>query len=146
MNSAYTISTNKSRLNVDMIHRFLSQESYWAQNIPLELVQKAIANSLCFGVYEGDQQIGFARVVTDFTTMAYLSDVFIVESHRGRGLSKQLVKYILDYPDLQGLRRFILVTQDAQTLYSQFGFVNPEEPTWYMHRKWETSYASLYAH
>ncbi|KAB7732113.1 GNAT family N-acetyltransferase [Rudanella paleaurantiibacter] len=141
MTENYTISTDKSRLDLNVIHGFLSRESYWAQNIPLEKVEKAMAHSLCFGVYAPDgQQVGFARVVTDYTTVAYLSDVFVVESHRGRGLSKKLVQYITEYPELQGLRRWILVTQDAQGLYRQFGFVNPEEPHWYMHRKLFTSY------
>jgi GNAT superfamily N-acetyltransferase len=140
MPSPYTISTDKARLDLGVIHQFLSQESYWAKNIPLELVQKAIDNSLCFGVYDNSQQVGFARVVTDYATIAYLSDVFILPSHRGRGLSKKLVQCIQEHPDLQGLRRWILITRDAQDLYAQFGYVNPEDPTLFMHRKLISSY------
>lgn len=140
MTDNYTISTDKSLLDLSVIHQFLSQESYWAQNIPLELVQKSIETSLCFGVYDNGQQVGYARIVTDYTTVAYLSDVFIVKEHRGRGLSKQLVQFIIDYPELQGLRRWILVTQDAHTLYEQFGFTNPDDPKLYMHRKLISSY------
>lgn len=140
MGDKYIVSSDKSLIDVGVVHRFLSEESYWAKNIPLETVQKAIANSLCFGVYDSGQQVGFARVISDFTTMAYLSDVFILPEHRGRGLSKKLVQYIIDYPELQGLRRWILVTDDAQELYARFGFVNPNKPEKYMHRVWTTSY------
>lgn len=104
MNDDYSISTDKSLLDLTVIHQFLSQESYWAKNMPLELVRKAVDNSLCFGIYDDDgQQVGFARVITDYTTFAYLSDVFVVKDHRGQGLSKRLVQYIIDHPDLHGL-------------------------------------------
>ena len=135
MTSDYTISTDKSRLDVALIHRFLSQESYWAQNVPLDVVVRSIDNSLCFGVYHGDQQVGFARVVTDQATFAYLADVFVLPEHRGRGLSKQLMATISDWPTLQGLRRWVLATQDAHALYEQFGFTALNKPEIFMQRK-----------
>lgn len=122
MTNPYTISTDKSRLDLNVIHQFLSQEAYWSPNIPKELVQKAIDNSLCFGIYADNQQVGFARVISDYATFGYLSDVFIVPEHRGKGLSKQLMASIMAHPDLQGLRRWMLITRDAHGLYSQFGF------------------------
>ncbi|HET7899397.1 MAG TPA: GNAT family N-acetyltransferase, partial [Flavisolibacter sp.] len=118
----YSISTNKDKINVPYVHAFLSR-SYWAQNIPLEVVRRSIEGSLCFALFFGDEQIGFARVITDEATFAYLADVFIDERFRGNGLSKWLMEVILDYPTLQGLRRFMLATKDAHGLYSQFGFV-----------------------
>ncbi len=118
----YTISTNKDLLDIPLIHQFLSVKSYWAQGIPLETVKKLIQHSLTFGVYWKDQQAGFARVITDYTTIGYLADVFITEEHRGKGLSKWLVETILAHPDLQGFRRFLLATRDAHTLYEKFGF------------------------
>ena len=140
MNDDYSISTDKSRLDLTVIHQFLSQESYWAKNMPITLVQKSIDNSICFGLYAGEQQVGFARVVTDYTTIAYLADVFVLNEHRGRGLAKRLVQSIIDSPDLQGLRRWILVTKDAHTLYEQFGFDCPDDPKLYMQRKLIDSY------
>ena len=124
----YEISNDRSRLDIDLIHGFLSC-SYWAQGIPRTVVEKSIRNSFCFGVYFGEQQVGFARVVSDFATVAYLADVFIVPDHRARGLAKWLTQTIVDHPELQGLRRFLLATQDAHQLYAQFGFrplSNPE--------------------
>ena len=118
---AYHISTDKERLNIPYIHAFLST-SYWSENIPLETVQRSVNGALCFGVYEGDQQVGFARVITDQATFAYLADVFIDEAYRGRGLSKWLMETIMAHPGLQGLRRFMLATRDAHGLYAQFGF------------------------
>jgi len=118
---AYSISTDKERLDIPYIHSFLAG-SYWAANIPLETVEKSIAGSLCFGVYEGDKQVGFARVITDQATFGYLADVFIDEAQRGRGLSKWLMQTILAHPGLQGLRRFMLATHDAHGLYAQYGF------------------------
>jgi GNAT superfamily N-acetyltransferase len=135
MTDDYTISTDKKKLDLDVIHHFLSQDSYWALNIPRELVQRAIDNSLCFGIYHQGQQVGFARVISDLATFAYLCDVFVVPSHRGKGLSKFLVETISNYPDLQGLRRWMLVTQDAHTLYAQFGFTPLDKPDLYMQRK-----------
>lgn len=120
--SDYTINDDKTKLNLEVIHRFLSQDAYWCKNIPIKIVQRSIENSLCFGVYLGDDQVGFARVITDQATFGYLADVFILPEHRGKGLSKQLVAFIMAYPALQGLRRMMLVTFDAHGLYEQFGF------------------------
>lgn len=117
----YEISCDKERLDVDAIHTFLEQ-SYWSAGVPRTIVQKAISNSLCFGVYQADRQVGFARVVTDRATFAYMADVYILEPHRGRGLGKRLVEFIIAHQDLQGLRRFMLVTRDAHGLYAHFGF------------------------
>ncbi len=122
LRDGYFISTDKNLLDVALIHSYLSEESYWAKNIPLQTVQRSIDNSLCFGMYKEQQQIGFARVVTDTATFAYLADVFIVERERGKGLSKELMKVIMSYPDLQGLRRWMLGTRDAHNLYKQFGW------------------------
>jgi len=119
--SGYVISSDPARLDLDVIHGFIAQ-SYWAKGIPRQLVSRMIQNSLCWGVYHAAGQIGFARVITDKATFAYLADVFILPEHRGKGLSKALVATILAHPDLQGLRRWMLVTADAQSLYEQFGF------------------------
>ena len=116
------ISTDIERLDFDLIHRFLSEESYWARGRSMEMVRKAIENSLNFGVYLDGQQIGFARVVTDRTTFAWLADVFIVTGHRGHGYSKMLVRSIMEHPELQRLRRWFLATRDAHGLYARFGF------------------------
>ncbi len=116
------ISAERRLLDVLMIHRFLSEEAYWSKNIPLDVVQRSIDHSACFGVYLDGQQVGFARVVTDYATFAYLADVFVLPDYRGRGLSKQLMAYIMAYPALQGLRRWMLITFDAHGLYEQFGF------------------------
>lgn len=129
----YTISTDSSRFDLDLIHRFLSN-SYWAEGIPREIVERSIENSLCFGIFDRDQQVGFARVITDRATFAYLGDVFVIESHRGRGLSKQLMRAIMEHPQLQGLRRWSLVTRDAHGLYKQFGFTAIANPQRYMER------------
>ena len=118
----FCISTDKSKLDLKMVHRFLSEESYWSKNIPFEKVEKAAANSLTFGVYDGPVQIGYARVVSDYTSVAYLGDVFILPAYRGKGLSKWLLKIIMNCPELQGLRRWILLTADAHGLYKQFGW------------------------
>ena len=120
--AGYEISTDVDRLDVDLIHRFLADESYWARGIPRATLERAIENSLCFGVYRGEEQAGFARVVTDKATFALLSDLFILQAHRGRGLSKALMRRIVDHDDLQGLRRLLLLTTDAHELYRQFGF------------------------
>jgi len=128
----YTITTDKSRLDVDMIHRYLSEESYWAKNIPRELVEQSIENSLCFAAFDGHRQIGFARVVTDYAAFAYVGDVFVLPSHRGRGISKQLMQAVRDHPDLQRLRRWHLLTRDAHKLYEQVGFPALETPEWHM--------------
>ena len=128
MTADYTISDDKTKLNLEVIHRFLSEEAYWSKNIPVEIVQRSIENSLCFGVYQGDNQVGFARFITDSAPFGYLSDVFILPEHRGKGLSKQLVAFIMAYPAVQGLRRMMLFTLDAHGLYRQFGFAPLETP------------------
>ena len=116
------ISNDKVLLDRALIYGFLSQHSYWAQNVPREIVERAIEHSLCFGIYRSGRQVGFARVVTDLATFAWLADVFVVENERGHGLSKKLVAAVQAHPQLQGLRRFILATLDAHGLYAQFGF------------------------
>ncbi len=118
----FKISTDKTRLQVPVIHEFLSQESYWARGRSIEQTKTAIENSICFGVYQGERQIGFARVVSDCATFAYLGDVFIIEEFRGQGVSKWLMETIISHPELQGLRRWVLATRDAHTLYEKFGF------------------------
>jgi len=118
----YEISTDKKRLDLSMVHNFLANESYWAAGIPLEVMKKSIDNSLCFGVYHQGRQVGFARVVTDYATTAYVGDVFIIESYRGRGLGKRLIKTIVDHPELEGLRLWFLGTRDAHDLYRKYGF------------------------
>lgn len=118
----FLISTNSSLLNINLIHQYLSTESYWAQNIPISTVEKAIQNSLCFGVYHHQHQIGFARVLTDNATFAYVADVFIIKSEQGQGLGKLLMKTIHEHPELQGLKRWLLTTKDAHDLYAQFGW------------------------
>ena len=122
-----TISDDKSLLDRALIHRFLSERSYWAKGVPRGVVDRSIEHSLCFGVYRTGRQIGFARVVSDFATFAWLADVFIVEEERGHGLSMRLVTAILAHPQLQGLRRFMLGTLDAHGLYMQFGFAPIKE-------------------
>ena len=119
----YSISTDKSKLDLSVIHGFLST-SYWAEDIPVEIVKKSIENSLCFGVYSENTQIGFARVISDYTTFAYLADVFIIEEERGKGLSKWLMECILKHEQLQGLRNFCLLTRDAHFLYAPFKMRN----------------------
>ena len=123
-----TISTDKSKLDIALIHNYLYNDSYWAKNIPLEIVERSIANSLCFGVYDDFTQIGFARVMSDCATFAYLADVFILPGYRGKGLSKQLMEYIKSYPALQGLRRWMLATADAHELYRKYGFTDIAKP------------------
>ena len=129
----YIISTDKSRLDLTLIHNFLTT-SYWAAGIPLEVVRRSIENSLSFGLYKEEQQIGYARVITDYATFAYLGDVFILESFRGQGLSKWLMEVIVTHPDLQGFRRWILLTKDAHGLYKKVGFTGVTTPERYMER------------
>jgi len=128
----FCISTDKTKLDIDSIHEFLSTKAYWCLNIPKDKVQLAIQNSLCFGVYQNQKQIGFARIISDFSTIAYLGDVYILEEHRGKGLSKWLMETIMNYADLQGLRRWILLTGDAHGLYRQFGWTDIADPTKWM--------------
>lgn len=128
----FVFSTDKQKLNVDYIHHFLSQKSYWAQGIPKEKVQASIDHSLCFGIYHGQQQVGFARVITDFATIGYLGDVFIDEGYRGRGLSKLLMDFISGIEVLKTFRRMILLTSDAHSLYARYGFKTVAKPENYM--------------
>jgi N-acetylglutamate synthase-like GNAT family acetyltransferase len=128
----YEISTDTGRLDVEVIHRFLAEDSYWSRGIPRSIVERAIANSLCFGVYHRDGQVGFARIVTDRSTFALLADVFVLEPHRGKGLSKWLMRCVVEHQDLQGLRRLLLLTSDAHGLYSQFGFEPLGNPSRFM--------------
>jgi GNAT superfamily N-acetyltransferase len=118
----YEISTDKERLDMDLIHDFLANQSYWAKDIPFEVMKKSIENAMCFGAYHQGKQVGFARVVTDYATIAYIGDVFIIETYRGRGLGKRLIKTIIDHPGLKGLRLWLLGTRDAHDLYRKFGF------------------------
>ena len=129
----YTISTDPALLDVPAIHRYLSQESYWAQGIPLETVQRAIANSLNFGVYAPDsRQVAYARVITDKATFAWLCDVFVLPEFQSQGIGKQLQAEIWQHPELQGLRRYMLATLDAHGLYQQFGFQELAAPERYL--------------
>ncbi len=132
MTMAYEVSTDKARLDIDLIHKFLSTDSYWAKNIPRQLVERSIEHALCFGAFEGRQQAGFARVITDYAVFAYVADVFVVPEHRGRGVSKMIMEAIRSHPDLQVLRRWHLVTRDAHDLYRKFGFRELDNPTRHM--------------
>ena len=123
----YLVSTDKSKLDLFIIHQYLSERSYWAQGRSMNTVRKSIDHSLCFGVYVTDQQIGFARVVTDYATFAWLADVFILESHRGQGLSKWLVECVVTHPVLHRLKNFLLATKDAHELYRRYGGFEPLE-------------------
>jgi len=126
--NGFIFSDNKELLQIDAIHQYLSQESYWAKNIPLEVVMRSIENSLCFGIYKDNYQIGFARWITDKATFGWLCDVYIESDYRGQGLSKKLMSFMIFHPDLQGLRRYQLATLDAHGLYEQFGFEAIQNP------------------
>lgn len=128
----FCISTDKSKLDLQTVHHFLSKESYWSQNIPFETVKTASENSLTFGVYHHNQQIGYARIVSDYATVAYLGDVYILPEFRGQGLSKWLMATIMNHPNLQGLRRWILLTADAHGLYKQYGWTEITKPDRWM--------------
>ncbi|HEV2434701.1 MAG TPA: GNAT family N-acetyltransferase [Verrucomicrobiae bacterium] len=134
------ISDDPARLNRALIHRFLSERSYWAPGVSLEMVNRSLDHSLCFGVYQAGEQVGFARVVTDFATFAWLADVFVVEGKRGQGIGKKLVAAVLGHPRLQGLRRFMLGTRDAFGLYARFGFQPLAYPERFMEIRPESSY------
>jgi hypothetical protein len=128
----FLISTDKSRLNVEVIFEFLTRRSYWAQGRSLEVVSRSIENSLCFGVYDSDKQIGFARLVTDYATFAWICDVFMLETHRTHGLGKWLVQCIVNHPDVAKIRRLLLATKDAHELYRKYGGFEmlPEAERW----------------
>lgn len=134
------ISTDKSHLDLTLIHRYLAEESTWAMGIPYALVEKSVQHSLCFGGYENGKQIAFARVVSDFATYAYLMDVFVLKEHRGQRHSLQLLDAIMGHPELQGLRRFMLATSTARELYLRYGFNSPARPEILM----EIAVADLY--
>lgn len=124
----FHIKTGFDNMDIKAVHQFLSRESYWAKGIPQETVSVALKNSFCIGLFEDEKQIGFARLVTDYATFGYLADVYILKEYRGKGLSKMMIKYIMELEFVQGLRRTILATLDAHSLYRQFGFQSPENP------------------
>lgn len=130
--NGYVISTDKSKLDLNMIHTFLSS-SYWAKDIPFDKMKKCVEHALCYGVYHHEQQIGFARVITDFARIAHLADVFILPSHRGKGLGKWLMECVVRHPDLQGCK-WLLATRDAHKLYEQFGFQKLKNPDSFMEK------------
>lgn len=130
----FQFSTDKKLLDVNYIHSFLSSKSYWAEGIPITLVNRSIENSLCIGVFREGKQIGFARIVTDYTTFGYLADVFIDETVRGKGLSKKLMQFALSFEEVKLFRRMILATKDAHSLYAQFGFRPLKAPDRFMER------------
>ena len=119
-------------MDVEAIHDFISQ-TYWAKGIPLETLQRAIKSSLCFGLFtDQDQQVGFARMITDSATFAYLADVYVIDQHRGKGLSKWMMQEIMSHPQMQGLRRIALATMDAHELYRKYGFTELANPETFM--------------
>jgi ribosomal protein S18 acetylase RimI-like enzyme len=126
-NGRYSVTADRARIDVDAVHAFLTR-SFWARGIAKELVAKSIQHSLCFGVFDGQAQVAFARVVTDYSTYAYLCDVYVLEEYRGKGLGVWMMESVMAHPDLQGLRRFQLVTRDAHGLYARFGFKAPDHP------------------
>lgn len=130
----YEISTDPARLDLDLTHDFLSHKSYWATGRSRDVVERSIANSLPFGIYKGNEQVGFARIVTDYATFAWVADVFVLPEHRGRGLSKWLMEVIIAHPRLQGFRRWVLSTRDAHGLYERFGFIKLHKPERWMER------------
>ena len=130
----YVVSTDRSRLDLDLIQRFLAEDSYWARGIPLDVMRRAIDNSLCFGVYRDNEQVGFARVVTDYATFGHIMDVFVLPAHRGKGLGKSLMECLMTHPQLQGFRRWQLGTDDAHGLYARFGFTTPAHPERHMEK------------
>jgi len=129
-------------MNITLIHQYLNDESYWAKGIPLETVQRSMEHSICFAVMLGEEQVGFARIISDEAVFAYLADVFILEAHRGKGLSKMLMEFISNYPSLQGLRRWMLATLDAQGLYAQYGFTALEKPERIMQKHFPDVYST----
>ncbi len=130
----YLISTNPAKLDFAVIHHYLSDRSYWSAGIPKDLVRKAADGSICFGVYQGVEQIGYTRLITDGATFGYLADVFILDEYQGQGLGKWLIDSILTHPACQGFRRWVLATQDAHGLYAKFGFEPLKHPEVYMER------------
>jgi GNAT superfamily N-acetyltransferase len=145
LRAGYLVSTDRSRIDLDAVHAFLSGRSYWAAGISRERLANAIENSLPFGAYRDGAQVGFARAITDYETFAYLADVYVDEAHRGRGLSKLLMEAVLGHPQLQSLRRWMLGTRDAHGLYAQFGFSPLEEPARWMERPDPDAYTKVAA-
>lgn len=137
----FRITTVQGELDIPLVHRFLSEQSSWAKGISFDLVQRSIQNSLCFGGFLGNEQIAFARVISDYTTFANLVDVFVLPEHRGQGFSKALMEAVLAHPQLKGLRRFTLATGDAHGLYAQFGFTSPQFPQSLMERYFPGMYS-----
>jgi len=140
----FLVSTDKSKLQIDVVHDYLANHSYWAKGIPVEIVERSIANSIVFGVYAKEneilKQVGFCRITSDLATFAYLADVFILDEYRGHGLSKFLMEAVKQHPDLQGLRRWVLATLDAHGLYTQYGFVPLEKPENFMEIRTQNPY------
>ncbi|OBR73619.1 GNAT family acetyltransferase [Xanthomonas arboricola] len=132
--SPLRVSTDHSELDVALVHRYLAQHSSWARDIPLAVVQRSIANSLCFCGFLQGEQVAFARVVSDYATVAYLGDVFVLPEHQGKGYGKAMMDAVMAHPDLQGLRRFSLATSDAHGLYARYGFTPPLAPQSLMER------------
>lgn len=139
----YTITTDIEKLDMQMIHQYLSEESYWAQHIPLHMVEKSIENSLNFGIFHETKQIGFARLITDKTTMAYLCDVFIIEAYQKKGVSSWLMETIMNHAELQGLRLWFLLTSSAAWLYEKHGFTPPIQPELYMEKRTKIDYRNV---
>ena len=131
----YIISTDRRKLDLNVIHEYLSKRSYWAAGRPMKRIRRSIRHSLPFGIYQADRQVGFGRVVTDYATFAWIADVFVLEEFRGRGLSKWLMEVILSHPDLQGFRRWVLATKDAHELYRKYGFTPLRYPERWMERR-----------
>lgn len=129
---SFLLSTDPAKIDLPTVHRYLSESSYWAKNIPFDVFRTSVQNALCFGIYENGRQAGFARVITDKATFGYIGDVFILDAYRGRGLSKWLMQCILEHPELQGFRRWLLATADAHGLYAQSGFHSLAKPDRWM--------------
>lgn len=130
----YLLTTDASLFDTDTLYHFISDQSYWSRGIPRATFERSLQHSLCFGLFQDETQIGFARVVSDFATFAYLGDVFVHQNHRGRGLSKWMIDCVLSHPDLRGLRRWMLATRDAHELYKQFGFTELKAPGKFMEK------------
>lgn len=128
----YLITTDKARLQPEAVHRWLTEESYWAKGVPFDIVLKSFENSYVIGALYADQQVGYARLITDYATFAYLADVYVETAHRGRGLSKAMLQLLMDQDWVKGLRRIMLASLDAQPLYARFGFVQPAFPERFM--------------
>lgn len=140
LEDSFLISDDKALLDLQAVHQYLSGESYWSKEIPVDTLTVAIDNSLCFGVYSNNQTIGFARIISDFATFAYLCDVYVLKEFRGKGISKQLMSFIMHHPKLKGLRRWMLMTKDAHGLYHQFGWRALESPD----KAMEINYPDIY--